>query len=325
MNPTANATRPTWQWPKETATASSTGNESKHPKEEDTMNSRPYTRPTWVKVEEAEDSPIHTTPGSFGHHEQEAEEEEEEARPAENANQVPREERHYRPRKCRICLEVVHPTFHPPAEGIAGMLNPAPVVEYISEDPESGRFIRPCNCKGSMRWIHEGCLREWRRTDLGSSNYWQCPTCHFRYRLQRMDWSRTISNKVTQIALTVLILFVTIFILGFIADPIINIYLDPYEVITGGGFNEPVLEDGGTWYEHLLKGLASLGVLGMVKAIIAMGPWNWLNLRPTLGGRRGGRAANGRDRIESISWWLIAIGVITFLWVHIIFLPFPKA
>jgi hypothetical protein len=70
----------------------------------------------------------------------------------------------------------------------------------------------------------------------------------------------------------------TIFILGFIADPIINLYLDPYDTITSipsGGFSEFHLEDEeATWAEHFLKGMASLGLLGFVKAFFAMSPWH---------------------------------------------------
>jgi len=110
----------------------------------------------------------------------------------------------------------------------------------------------------------------------------------------------------------------TVFVFGFIADPIINLYLDPYETITSlptGGTHAIHFEDEeSTWLEHFLKGLASLGLLGFVKVIFAMSPWHWWNLRNSgiLGGGRG-RAANGRDRMENISWTVVIIGIITFL------------
>jgi hypothetical protein len=113
----------------------------------------------------------------------------------------------------------------------------------------------------------------------------------------------------------------TIFIFGFIADPIINLYLDPYETITSlplGGKAVPQFEDEDlTWTEHFLKGLASLGLLGFVKVFFAMSPWQWWNLRQTgvIGGGGGrGRGGTGRDRLENISWSLVIIGVITFLY-----------
>lgn len=256
-------------------------------------------------------SATRTAPGAFVEDDEPARPEQN-ARPAGTTDERPKA---YRPRTCRLCQEVVLPTYHTPMEGLGAIFNPPPVVEFISEDPASGRLIRPCHCKGSMKWIHEGCLYEWRRQDASSPNFWKCPTCLFEYRLQRMFWSRLICSRPTRLLLTFMILFVTIFMLGFVADPIINLYLDPYDVMTSGGLTDPIIEDA-TWYEHLLKGLASLGLLGMVKAFLAMGPWQWLNLRNTglLGGGRRGRAVDGRDRMASISWWLVAVGVITFLW-----------
>lgn len=103
-------------------------------------------------------------------------------------------ERHWQPRTCRICLETVLPTFHPPSEHLAGMFQGGPSVTYDSED---GRLIRPCKCKGSSRYVHESCLQHWRHADpsYGRRNFWQCPTCHFQYRLERMRWGRWITSK----------------------------------------------------------------------------------------------------------------------------------
>jgi RING-variant domain len=240
----------------------------------------------------------------------------------------PRNQRHYPPRTCRICLEVVPPTYETPPGGLSGMLSPAPQVTYISQDPESGRLIRPCKCKGSQKYVHEGCLQAWRHADpaYGRRNFWECPTCKFRYRLERMRWSSWITSTLAQIVLTLLILFTTIFILGFVADPIINLYVDPVGTLTTNPFSTKVdvvmprlEEEEPTWTEHILKGLASLGLLGFIKVIFAMSPWQWYNLRNTGilggGGGRNGRAGTGRDRLESVSWWLVTVGVITFLFV----------
>jgi len=117
-----------------------------------------------------------------------------------------------------------------------------------------------------------------------------------------------------------LILFATIFMFGFVADPIINLYLDPYDTITSipsGGPGALHFEDEeASWVEHFAKGLASLGLLGFVKVFFAMSPWHWWNLRNSgiLGG--GGRRGNtGRERLENISWSLVLIGTVTFLYV----------
>lgn len=140
-----------------------------------------------------------------------------------------------------------------------------------------------------------------------------------------MRWSRWISSTIAQIILTLLILFTTIFILGFVADPIISLYVDPFGTLTTNPFASrieygiPGLKDEEvTWAEHILKGLASLGLLGFIKVIFAMSPWEWYSLRNSAllrGGNRNGRAANGRDRLADISWWLVIAGVSTFLYV----------
>jgi hypothetical protein len=202
------------------------------------MASVPYeTRSTWSWPEdiasqvsqEDQEAPL---PGSFTQEQPRTPEE----APAEEstAEPSPKPQRHYAPRTCRICLEVVLPVYEPAAEGLASLFNPTPSVSYVSADPESGRLIRPCKCRGSSRYVHEGCLQAWRHADPGYArrNFWECPTCHYRYRLERMKWGRWISNPILQLLLTVAVLFLTIFIFGFFADPIINLYLDPVDTIT---------------------------------------------------------------------------------------------
>jgi hypothetical protein len=132
-----------------------------------------------------------------------------------------------------------------------------------------------------------------------------------------MRWSRYISSRLTQIVLTLAIMLFTVFVFGFVADPIINLYLDPLDTITSipsGGIPAIQFEDEeGSWIEHFVKGLASLGLLGFVKVFFALGPFQWLNIRYNgiLGGHR--RRGGGRDRLEDISWTVVIIGVITFL------------
>lgn len=104
--------------------------------------------------------------------------------------------RYYRPRTCRICLETVLPKFEPSSESLPGVFQSRPSVIYESE--EGGRLIRPCLCKGSQKYVHEGCLNSWRLADpLQKRNYWQCPTCRYSYRLERMAWGRWIGSAGT--------------------------------------------------------------------------------------------------------------------------------
>ena len=244
-----------------------------------------------------------------------------------DSQSAPRQKR-WLPRTCRICLDVVQPTFETPSEHLPRAFQSAPGVSYVSENPEDGRLLRPCKCKGSAKYVHEGCLQAWRLADPNSKrNFWQCPTCGFRYRLDRMNWSHWVSSSITQIGLTVSIFFLAMFLLGFIADPIINLYLDPYSAISTDPLSkinhkiEPVLseDDVPSWAEHFLKGLASLGLLGFVKFVFALSPWQWWNIRSSgiVSGGSGRGGATGRDRMASLSWVMIVLGVATFLWVSI--------
>lgn len=237
----------------------------------------------------------------------------------------PKPQKHYGSRTCRICLEVVQPTFETGPEGLAGVVAPTPTVKYESEDPESGRLIRPCKCKGSQSYVHEACLQGWRHADpsYGRRNYFECPTCKYTYHLERMRWSKWIGSTMAQVVLTLLILWTTVFLLGYVAEPILKLYLDPVATLTTNPwttFREPLLvleeDEEWTWFEHLLKGFASLGLLGFVKAAFVMSPWDWFNVRWAVGG--GGRArrrGTGRERLEDISVTMIMIGVATFLYV----------
>ena len=144
---------------------------------------------------------------------------------------------HYPPRQCRICLDIVPPTFHPQDQtSLPTALQPPPRVTYESPPQEGGRLLRPCKCKGSQKYVHEECLSAWRLQDpLQKRNYWQCPTCSYKYRLQRLTWGSWISSTSAQVGLTVGIFLAAMFALGFVADPIINLYLDPVSTIAAGG------------------------------------------------------------------------------------------
>lgn len=240
------------------------------------------------------------------------------AQSATAENRTPRLRRSYGPRTCRICLETVLPTFHQPPESLPSMFQSEPNVTYESEE---GRLISPCKCKGSSRYVHEECLQSWRHADpsYGRRNYWQCPTCGFRYRLERMAWGRFISSAAAQIFLTIGIFLLATFILGFIADPIINLYLDPVGTVIPLGdnphhFDHPIYEDDDPegWSFHFLKGFASLGLLGFLKFFFAS-PIRFFRIG---GGGLGGsgRGNTGRDRLANISWVVVVIGIATFIY-----------
>ena len=232
--------------------------------------------------------------------------------PAEDGPK-PRRRRHYPSRTCRICLEVVEPTFHQHSS-LPSAFNSEPRVTYESE--EGGRMLRPCKCKGSQKYVHEDCLGAWRMADpLQKRNYYECPTCRYRYQLQRLTWSSWISSTSAQISLTVAIFIVSMFLLGFVADPLLNLYFDPVATVAygGGPSGSLIFEDeDASWAEHFFKGFASMGLLGCAKYIFSLGPWHWFNGRSLIG--RGSVGGNGRNRARELNSIAIAVGVATVVY-----------
>lgn len=78
-------------------------------------------------------------------------------------------------RTCRICLEQIPPPYTP--------------------DEELGRLISPCVCKGSSRFVHQGCLQQWRLSSANTTNFYQCPTCHYQYRFRRLKLAAVVGSS----------------------------------------------------------------------------------------------------------------------------------
>lgn len=244
----------------------------------------------------------------------------------------PRRRRHYGPRSCRICLEVEQPKFPTDASSTLGISSASSRPSYVSDDPELGRLLSPCRCKGSQKYVHEGCLNAWRLANpTATRNYWQCPTCKFSYRVARLHWASMLSNRLTQVALTALLIVAGIFVLGYIADPLFDLWFDPLgtvadtvvHVVNDIEAREPpamrhadlYADDGpATWSEHFAKGFFSLGLVGLFKTMFTMTPFQWFYYRGNglLGGGSARRAGTGRARAENMSWVLILIGAATF-------------
>ncbi|KAI0861390.1 hypothetical protein F4860DRAFT_513861 [Xylaria cubensis] len=218
-------------------------------------------------------------------------------------------------RKCRICLEWVPPTYEDTGV-LDGIRNRRPRRQYISEDGD--RLISPCLCKGSIKYMHEGCLKLWMNES--PSKGYQCDICKYKYQMERLSWAQRLRSPFISLVMTLAILLVTVFLLGFIADPILGLWIDPVGTITdtvipGSRFADEDISDEDGWFQHLAKGVFSLGLLGFVKAFFVMSPWQWWNLR-TSGILNGGarRAGTGRQRMENINLTLVIIGVLTFLY-----------
>ncbi|KAF7563097.1 hypothetical protein G7046_g1036 [Stylonectria norvegica] len=231
--------------------------------------------------------------------------------------------KNYGPRTCRICFDMEEPKY-PTATTTFGVSSASSRPTYTSDDPELGRLLSPCKCKGSQKYVHEGCLTAWRLANpTEARNYWQCPTCKFTYRIDRLQWASALSSKWAQFALTFVILVMSIFILGFIADPIFDLWADPVGTISDTvtsvvtdieALKELPQYEPTTWSEHFVKGFFSLGIVGLAKGMLAMSPWQWWNLRSSgVMGNTGRRQGTGRARVENINVIFVTIGAFTFM------------
>lgn len=80
-------------------------------------------------------------------------------------------------RTCRICFDQVAPPY--------------------AADDELGRLISPCVCKGSSRFVHEGCLQQWRVSAANHTNFYQCPTCNYQYQFRRLKLAAIVGSTGT--------------------------------------------------------------------------------------------------------------------------------
>ena len=189
------------------------------------------------------------------------------------------------------------------------------MVEYKNDD-EYGRLIKPCKCRGGMRYIHELCLKRSRTDSVRPGSLWKCHQCGHQFNFHRLTLQRYLGSTGVSAALTVVVMLLMMFFLGFIADPIINLYVDPYDTIIGKEdfWSEIEIQNADEgisgWSLHFLKGLVSMGLVGFLKTAL-LNPFQWWNLRGTgwISARSSGTATTGRDRAANISWIAVVIGI----------------
>ena len=90
----------------------------------------------------------------------------------------------------------------------------------FDDDEIREKFIVPCECKGSAKYIHKECLNEWLKHNLSNLNYDRCNSCLFKYKRFSNDEIKInsmISDKYYIESLwTFIYLSITLIILGII-------------------------------------------------------------------------------------------------------------
>ncbi|KAI8990539.1 zf-C3HC4-domain-containing protein [Trametes punicea] len=85
------------------------------------------------------------------------------------------------------------------------------------EDPELGRLIRPCLCKGSISYVHVKCLQRWRTTSASQRAFYACPQCGYHYHFARTRVVGIATNPVVIAALSTLFFTAIVLMSSFVA------------------------------------------------------------------------------------------------------------
>jgi magnesium-transporting ATPase (P-type) len=86
---------------------------------------------------------------------------------------------------------------------------------------DTGKLFRPCLCKGTQAYIHEGCLNSWRQNTNNASQVYECPTCHYKYKFSRIWYAHLLTNNITVILVTLLTIIFSVILVGFFIRNII--------------------------------------------------------------------------------------------------------
>lgn len=79
-------------------------------------------------------------------------------------------------------------------------------------DKSDGRFISPCRCNGTMKYVHDHCLQQWRMSSKNPNSFFQCDQCKHNYSFRKSWLIDLLKNDYLVYFLTAL-LFVTICVL----------------------------------------------------------------------------------------------------------------
>lgn len=86
---------------------------------------------------------------------------------------------------------------------------------FDSEETPENKLFRPCLCRGTQAFVHEECLNQWRLTTHNSSSFYACPTCGYRYRIDRIWYSHFFTHKATISVITFLFIILAILFVAY--------------------------------------------------------------------------------------------------------------
>jgi hypothetical protein len=59
---------------------------------------------------------------------------------------------------------------------------------HTDTSTDLGDFCSPCKCAGSIKYVHQECIKRWMATSQNSRDLTSCPQCRALYKLQRLPF-----------------------------------------------------------------------------------------------------------------------------------------
>lgn len=57
------------------------------------------------------------------------------------------------------------------------------LCRICKEDGTLEELSAPCNCSGSIRWVHSTCLKRWIESRTDFDNYDKCEICNYPFKI----------------------------------------------------------------------------------------------------------------------------------------------
>ncbi|KAJ3475960.1 hypothetical protein NLI96_g11486 [Meripilus lineatus] len=90
------------------------------------------------------------------------------------------------------------------------------------EDPDLGRLIRPCLCKGSISYVHVKCLHRWRNASASPSAFYSCQQCGYRYHFARTRVVGIATNPVVVGTISAIVFTIIVLCSSFLTSSLLS-------------------------------------------------------------------------------------------------------
>ncbi|KAJ3038359.1 hypothetical protein HDV00_000780 [Rhizophlyctis rosea] len=156
-----------------------------------------------------------------------------------------------------------------------------------------------------MKYVHLGCLTEWRIRSRNRHSFFECDHCHYRYNFQRTTWAKFVMNEAAVTLMTLLIFLLTATLGGFLMKLFLIFVWTSSEEDDLLFLNPATISFWRIDLAHFLSGVMFIGFLGFFQLIVSVvsGPLGF----PRRGWFRGGRDQNMVGAV--VFGIMVAIGV----------------